>query len=217
MKSFPTILFALSLAAAPATQAGSLWLRETNNEESMYSDQTAKNIGDVITIVVSESAVVNQAQEIKTYDNSQNGMGIWVSNLLNQFLVALPGIVSNSTGASTKGFDMPTLDLGAKSEFQGGGNITNRQTVTARTAVTVVDKLPNGNLVIEGTKIIRGGKETQYARLRGIVRPMDVQRDNTVLSTNIADAQIEYVPAGELTEAQKKAWGIRAWDAIKPF
>jgi len=83
--------------------------------------------------------------------------------------------------------------------------------------VTVVDVLPNGNLVIEGAKIIRAGKDSQYAYMRGIVRPVDVTRENTVLSTQIADAQVEFIPEGELTEAQKKGWLLRAWEKIKPF
>jgi len=71
--------------------------------------------------------------------------------------------------------------------------------------------------VVEGAKIIRVGSETQYASMRGIVRQFDVQRDNTVLSTNIADAQVEFVPSGELTEAEKKGWLLRFYDKIKPI
>ncbi|MEI8312997.1 MAG: flagellar basal body L-ring protein FlgH, partial [Verrucomicrobiota bacterium] len=58
---------------------------------------------------------------------------------------------------------------------------------------------------------------TQYASMRGIVRQFDVQRDNTVLSSNIADAQVEFVPSGELTDAEKKGWLLRAWDKVKPI
>jgi flagellar L-ring protein precursor FlgH len=84
-------------------------------------------------------------------------------------------------------------------------------------AVTVVDVLPNGNLVVEGAKIIRAGQESQYAYMRGIVRPIDIASDNTILSTKIADAQVEFIPEGELTEAQKKGWLVRMWDKIRPM
>ena len=112
---------------------------------------------------------------------------------------------------------IPTFDLTAKSDFDAGGSTTDRLTADNRTTVTVVDVLPNGNLVVEGGKIIRIGKDTQYASMRGIVRPLDVQSENTILSTQIADAQVEFVPAGDLTEAQKKGWLARFYDKVKPF
>jgi len=130
----------------------------------------------------------------------------------------------NSTGNATvspvsalNNVSIPTFDLTAKSDFNAGGSTTDRLTASNRTAVTVVDVLPNGNLVVEGGKIIRVGKDTQYASMRGIVRPFDVLRDNTVLSSNIADAQVEFVPAGELSDAQKQGWLLRFYNKVKPF
>jgi flagellar L-ring protein precursor FlgH len=112
---------------------------------------------------------------------------------------------------------IPTLDLASSGEWNAGGRTANKLTVSNRTAVTVVDVLPNGNLVVEGAKIIRTGVEDQYAYMRGVVRPVDIEADNTILSTKIADAQVEFIPAGELTEAQKKGWLLRAWEKVKPF
>ena len=83
--------------------------------------------------------------------------------------------------------------------------------------MTVIDVLPNGNMVVEGVRLVRFSGETQYASLRGIVRPVDVQKDNTVLSTNIADAQVEFVSEGSLTEAQKKGWLLRLANKASPF
>jgi flagellar L-ring protein precursor FlgH len=218
-------LLALSLSGNGL--ASSLWVSEANNEQGMYADRRARNVGDLLTIVVVESTVTTKAQEIKTYDAAQNGIGVFVSGLLNQFLTAgvqAAKIASGSAAAPAtsaasafSGVTIPTLDLAAKSDFTGGGSTTSRLTVSNRTAVTVVDVLPNGNLVVEGAKIIRVGSETQYASMRGIVRQFDVQRDNTVLSTNIADAQVEFVPSGELTEAEKKGWLLRFYDKIKPI
>jgi flagellar L-ring protein precursor FlgH len=218
-------LLALSLSGHGL--ASSLWVSEANNEQGMYADRRARNVGDLLTIVVVESTVTTKAQEIKTYDAAQNGIGVFVSGLLNQFLTAGVQAAKIASGSSTapatsaasafSGVTIPTLDLAAKSDFTGGGSTTSRLTVSNRTAVTVVDVLPNGNLVVEGAKIIRVGSETQYASMRGIVRQFDVQRDNTVLSTNIADAQVEFVPSGELTEAEKKGWLLRFYDKIKPI
>jgi flagellar L-ring protein precursor FlgH len=53
--------------------------------------------------------------------------------------------------------------------------------------------------------------------MRGIIRPVDISSDNTILSTQVADAQVEFIPEGQLTDAQKKGWLLRAWDTVKPF
>ena len=77
--------------------------------------------------------------------------------------------------------------------------------------------LPNGNLVFEGIREISFSKEQQFVSLRGIIRPYDIQPDNTVLSSNVADARIEIVSEGTLTDAQKKGWLLRLNDKINPF
>jgi len=204
-----------------SVQAGSLWLKEGSNEQSMFADKIARNIGDILTIVVSEDTSTQQTARIKTYENTQGGTGIFpaLNATLNGFVQALPSWLSKSSGGAVDQNDVtiPTLDIAAKSEWNGGGDTQNTLTLTNRTAVTVVDVLPNGNLVVEGAKIIRAGQESQYAYMRGIVRPIDIASDNTIPSTKIADAQVEFIPEGELTEAQKKGWLVRIWDKIKPM
>jgi len=211
-------VFALGFTPA---QAGSLWLKEGSTEQSMFADKIARNIGDILTIVVSEDTSTQQTARIKTYENTQGGTGIFpaLNATLNGFVQALPSWLSKSSGGAVDQNDVtiPTLDIAAKSEWNGGGDTQNTLTLTNRTAVTVVDVLPNGNLVVEGAKIIRAGQESQYAYMRGIVRPIDIASDNTIPSTKIADAQVEFIPEGELSEAQKKGWLVRIWDKIKPM
>jgi flagellar L-ring protein precursor FlgH len=211
-------VFALGFTPA---QAGSLWLKEGSTEQSMFADKIARNIGDILTIVVSEDTSTQQTARIKTYENTQGGTGIFpaLNATLNGFVQALPSWLSKQSGGTVDENDVtiPTLDIAAKSEWNGGGDTQNTLTLTNRTAVTVVDVLPNGNLVVEGAKIIRAGQESQYAYMRGIVRPIDIASDNTIPSTKIADAQVEFIPEGELTEAQKKGWLVRMWDKIRPM
>ena len=83
--------------------------------------------------------------------------------------------------------------------------------------MTVVDVLPNGNLVIEGAKVIRTSQQDVYGYMRGVVRPVDISATNIVLSSKVADAQVEFVPAGELSDAQKKGWLLRAWEKVRPL
>ena len=218
---FSVCAFSAFTLMGNSVQAGSLWLKEGSNEQSMFADKIARNIGDILTIVVSEDTSTQQTARIKTYENTQGGTGIFpaLNATLNGFVQALPSWLSKSSGGAVDQNDVtiPTLDIAAKSEWNGGGDTQNTLTLTNRTAVTVVDVLPNGNLVVEGAKIIRAGQESQYAYMRGIVRPIDIASDNTILSTKIADAQVEFIPEGELTEAQKKGWLVRMWDKIRPM
>ena len=101
--------------------------------------------------------------------------------------------------------------------FTGGGQIQNNQTITTSAAVTVVDVLPNGNLVIEGLREVSFSKERQFVSLHGIIRPYDILPDNTVASVNIADARIQIVSEGTLTDSQKKGWLLKLNDKVNPY
>ena len=219
--SLSAIAFAACILTGSFAQAGSLWLKEGSNEQSIYADKIARNIGDILTIVVQEDTSTQQTGRIKTYANTEGGTGIFpaLNATLNGFVQALPSWLSKQSGGTVDQNDVqiPTLDIAAKSEWNGGGDTQNTLTITNRTAVTVVDVLPNGNLVVEGAKIIRSAQESQYAYMRGIVRPIDIASDNTIPSTKIADAQVEFVPEGELSDAQKKGWLVRMWDKIRPM
>jgi flagellar L-ring protein precursor FlgH len=83
--------------------------------------------------------------------------------------------------------------------------------------VLVTDVLPNGNLVIEGVRVVTFSGETQYVSLHGLVRPDDITSANTVASSNIADVRIEFVSEGSLTDAQKKGWLTKLYDTLRPY
>jgi flagellar L-ring protein precursor FlgH len=83
--------------------------------------------------------------------------------------------------------------------------------------VTVVDVLPNGNLVIEGSRFVSYSGEKQYATLRGIVRLDDITNTNTVASSSIADARVEFLSEGTISASQRKGWLSRVIDTVNPF
>lgn len=209
-----------------SSMAGSLWNERSTNERGMYADKVARRVGDIITIVVQENTVGSNSLELKTSKTAGAQTGNPLTNLLNQFITALPATIlgknkltdamvkNNLPGATTT---VPAVDASGTVEYKGGGDITNRQTATSRAAVTVIDVLPNGNMVVEGVRLVRFSGESQFASLRGIIRPWDVQKDNTVLSTNVADAQIEFVSEGTLSEAQRKGWLLRLANKVSPF
>lgn len=212
---------------ATAAQAGSLWREGVTDERGMFADKRAKRVGDILTITVNEN--VGMSNSLNTTTNKQNnssnvnGVEGIASNLMNQFLSNLPGSVMGKrfkNTAATQGLTPPTipaLTVNGTNSYTGGGTITNNQTITASAAVQVIDVLPNGNLVIEGLREVSFSKERQFISLHGIVRPYDIQPDNTVSSANIAAAEIQIVSEGTLTDAQKKGWLLKLNDKINPF
>jgi flagellar L-ring protein FlgH len=195
---------ALVLSPQQPGFAQSLW--KDDHSRSMLTDKRAHAVGDVLTILIQESNTATKDNTLKTAKNS----GIDAS--IETFLYS-----PTASSFLTKGGKLPALKLNGKSDFSGGGQINNSEKITSRLAVTVVDVLPNGNLVVEGKRTTSFVGETQDAVLRGIVRTADIAANNTVFSYNIADATIKFVSKGTITNSQKKGWFTRIWDKITPF
>ena len=219
--SFNALLGALVLTSLPAF-AGSLWKEGVTDERGMFSDKRAKRVGDIVTVVGQETATLSNSLRLKTDQENKAGVAGAVSNLINQFLGNLPNKLfkKDIQKGAPENFvipSLPSLPVTGSNDYTGGGELKNSQTIATRCAVQIIDVLPNGNLVIEGIRQISFSKERQFASLRGVIRPYDVQPDNTVLSTNVADARIDIVAEGVLTDAQKKGWLLRLNDKINPF
>ncbi len=188
----------------------------------MFADKRAKRVGDIVTIVVQETASVSNTLRLKTDKDAKSSVIGTASSVLNQFLGNIPNhtltkdIQKNLPAGVTLPAPPPQVVDGSNT-YSGGGEIKNSQTIATRCAVQVIDTLPNGNLVLEGVRQVSFTKERQFASFRGVVRTYDIGADNTVLSSNVADARIEIVSEGTLTESQKKGWLLRLNDKINPF
>ena len=193
-------LFALPFSFQSAVQAQSLWRDDV--VRPMFADKRGANIGDIITIVVQENTTASKNNETKTEKNS--GLTAAVSSFL------YPGFLSY------KG-SMPAVQYSSDLKHDGTGAINNSETIVAHVAVKVMDVLPNHNLVIEGRRETSFSSEHQTIVLRGIVRPEDIGSDNTVLSQNVADATIQIIGKGTVTDSTNKGWFNRVWDKINPF
>ncbi|HKB91223.1 MAG TPA: flagellar basal body L-ring protein FlgH, partial [Opitutaceae bacterium] len=112
---------------------------------------------------------------------------------------------------------LPSTTLSSANTFSGGGDISNTQSLTATAAVLVTDVLPNGNLVVQGVRIVTFSGETQYAVLHGIIRPDDISASNTIPSTSVADARVEFISEGNLTDAQKRGFLTQIYDILRPY
>lgn len=197
-------VMALLFTLASTLSADSLW--RDDSSLSMTADKRANRVGDIITILVQESNTASKDNSTKTAKRS--GLDASISSFLYS---------PAASGLLTKGGKLPALKFDAKQDFDGGGKINNSERVTARIAVRVIDVLPNGNLVVEGTRQIAFSGETQDAVLRGTIRSADVAANNTVFSYNIADATIKYVSKGTVSDNQRKGWFTKIWEKVTPF
>lgn len=198
-------LLALGLAGLPGASAASLWPAGAG-ERGMTADRKASSRGDILTVVVAETAAATNSQSKSTNRSSS------VEDAVGQFL-----FTAASSRLGTHNGQLPATSLTGSGKNSGGGDVSNTQSLTGRAAVLVTEVLPNGNLVIEGVRVVTFSGETQYVVLHGLVRPDDVSSGNIVLSSNIADARVEFVSEGNLTDAQKRGWLSKLYDRLRPF
>lgn len=209
---FRSALAVLCLITVTPALAGSLWREGVTDERGMFSDKRAKRVGDILTIIVQETASLSNSLRTKTDKSSKSG----AANLADTLVKTFAGKIT-SKAKELKDVDLSGLSSTGSNEYTGGGEAKTSQTIATRAAVQVIDVLPNGNLVVEGLREISFSKERQFVALRGLVRAYDILPDNTVLSSNMADARVEIVSEGTLTDAQKKGWLLRLNDKINPF
>lgn len=176
------LALAFLIAAAPVAGAQSLWAGDGESDWGVFSDHKAHNVGDILTIVISERTTL-AAQ--KSTSNTKEG---------NQNLGAGVGIFDFIKAASISGSD----------SFEADGSATDTNRVTGNITVIVVDKQPNGNLVVEGQQSIWQNKDEHKITLRGVVRPDDVTAANTVPSTKVANAHVRFDGKGPLNAKQRQ-------------
>jgi flagellar L-ring protein precursor FlgH len=109
------------------------------------------------------------------------------------------------------------VNAGYNSSFTGSGATNRNETMNARLSARIIQVLPNGNLVLRGSQEILVNNERQYITVQGVVRPYDISPDNTVQSTYIADARIDYSGQGDISRKQREGWLSRFFDSVWPF
>lgn len=168
---------------------GSLWPQQYVNP---LLDRTARTEGDVVTILINEISTGSfsaATANAKTVDNS----------------------ISKALGPIIGGL-IPNLATGANSKTDAKGTTTQTGRLNARMTAVVKQVFPNGTMLIEGTRSVQVNKETQTFRLSGLIRRDDIRSDNTVLSENIAEAQIKVDGKGQIADRQKRGILTRILD-----
>ena len=202
----PAHLIALLVAfQVTSVVADSLWKSDTSSS-SMFADKKARRVGDIVTIIVQQN---NSATR---NNNTTTAKQTAVDASIASFLYG-----PAASGLLTKGGADPAMNFTGKSTYSGGGQINNAETITDQVAVRVIDVLPNGNLVVEGRRHTAFSDEKQDAVLRGTIRYDDIMANNTIYSYNVADASIQFVSHGTITNSQRKGWFNRFWDKVNPF
>jgi flagellar L-ring protein precursor FlgH len=183
--------------------ANSLW---RNGSRAFFKDQRAARVGDILTVTVNITDKANIANETQRSRTSKEDSGITdfvgAKTLGVQAQKILPGkILTADSSAST----------------DGKGSVDRKEALQTNVAAVVTQVLPNGNLVVEGKQEIRVNFEIRELIVAGVVRPEDIQSDNTIDSTKIAQARIAYGGRGQITDVQQPRYGQQVMDVLLPF
>jgi len=182
---------------AAASSPGSLW-RDPRPSSSLFSDARALRENDLVVVKVEEIADAKRSTDT---DISREGRtSADVSAFLN-LVSSLPR----------------SLEAGSKTTFKGAGSTARSEHLTATVPSVVRKVLPNGNLFIEGHRVVLVNAEEQHFYISGVVRPIDIDQENSVKSSQVADAEIEFTGRGVLSDNQRQGWASRFFSWIWPF
>ena len=189
----------------PPAATASLW---TASQRSLLGDRRASQPGDILTVVIEindRAEITNSTQRGRTGSQS---MGV-------PQLLGLPQAIDPylPTGASLAN----AVQMQSASAFQGSGTVSRGERVTLRVATTIIERLPNGVLRIEGSQEVRINTELRDLIVTGYIRPEDISRRNEVTYDRIAGARISYGGRGQITQMQQPRYGQQIADILLPF
>lgn len=199
-------------SAAPtetaAASRASLW---SDASPFLFHDRRAMRVGDVLTVVINESS--NAKKEADTENKRSSDLAFTVPSLPGYGKI----LATPSSGRGRRFNQDDTLRATSRNDLTSESEIERTDTMNATIGARVVEIFPNGNLLIEGRRELTTHKETLIVTVSGIVRPEDIDTNNTVQSKNLADARIVYTGDGILAEAQQPGWLGRAVNILWPF
>jgi flagellar L-ring protein precursor FlgH len=179
--------------------AGSIYQPDTGRLV-LYEDRRSRLVGDTIVIVIEENT---SASKKSTGAASRSG-----DTELN---------VPTVSGVPFKTFQGMNIEATSDQSFEGKGNASSDNVFRGNLAVTVTEVLENGNLLVSGEKQVTINQGTEYIRFSGVINPVYIQANNTVSSTRVADARVEYRGTGYISEAQTMGWLSRFFMSVWPF
>jgi len=188
---------------AASYNANSLW---RNGSRAFFRDQRAHQVGDILTVMVNITDKANIANETQRSRTNKEDSG--VTDFIGSKTIGTP---------ATAILPGRILTTDSTSSSDGKGSVQRQEALQTSVAAVVTQLLPNGNLVVEGKQEIRVNFEIRELIVAGIVRPEDIQSDNTIDSAKIAQARIAYGGRGQITDVQQPRYGQQVMDVLLPF
>ncbi|WP_210357529.1 flagellar basal body L-ring protein FlgH [Sphingomonas beigongshangi] len=186
------------LAAPVAAPANGAIFQAGDGYAALYEGWRARKVGDPLTIVLVERTAASKSASSKLDSSGSGSITPPTTGLLNLF--------KNSDASAS----------GARS-FDGKGAADQANSLSGEISVTVSQVYPNGTMMVQGQKRVTLNRGDEYVRIKGLVRIADIDADNRVLSTRVADAQIAYTGKGDVARASRQGWLSRFFSVISPF
>lgn len=194
----PTTARAQAFDPNRVTPTGGIFHQE--NASFLFEDRKPREIGDLLTIQINENLNASQSANSNTEKKTAT-------------TATLPKI----TGLLGMGVNGLNLNAGSDNNFTGTGATASTNVFTGTITVTVVEVLPNGNLMVAGEKQIGISQNSEVLKLSGVIDPTFIQPGNTVSSTQVADVRLDYRGGGNVEEAQIQGWLGRFFNSWAPF
>lgn len=216
--TFAYVVFVLGITLFCSVASGdSLWKKRVTGTGNLYNDNRARNVGDIVTVLISEDT------ELKGEETTDLGKQSNINTKIDadDFLA---GVLKNHKSKFAE--FLPNIETDIKDSFKGDGNYVSTRGVDLKMTALITDILPSGNLVVEGVRTVSINNETYNIRLSGIARPVDIMntfRDvdglfrNVIRSTSLANARVTLEGKGFLTRAGRRGWFWRVRDIFWPF
>jgi flagellar L-ring protein precursor FlgH len=200
----------MSARAVPPvqTETGSIFKTSYSSQASRYTpifeDRRARYVGDIVIVTLNEKTNANKKSNSNVDRDGLTKMT--APSPLAFFGLPIPASLSTTA-----------VKLESQNKFTGGGASGSNNVFTGTIAVTVIEVLPNGNLMVSGEKQVGINQGQEFIRFSGIVKPVNIGNNSTISSIQVADARIEYRSNGYIDEAQTMGWFSRALMSVSPF
>ena len=188
----------LGWAEEPAPKPTNGAIYQPGREVALFENPAARHVGDIVTIVLNESTAAQKSSSTNTNKATTD---------------ALPGMTLLGKALTVHGVPIMSNNISDSSKFAGEGDSAQSNSLQGYVTVTVQKVLPNGNLFVKGEKWIAINQGSEYVRVTGVIRPIDLAPDNSIPSSKVANAKIAYGGKGALADANAQGWLSRFFNS----
>ena len=187
----------IGVVAAPSGVANGA-IYNANTSVALFENTTAHRVGDLLTVRLDERTQASKSAQTSTSKSSST---------------SIPGPIIAGRPVTVNGTEVLRTEISGDREFEGEGGSSQRNELKGEIAVTVIQRLPSGNLMIRGQKWLALNQGKELVQIEGIVRAIDIEPDNSVPSWKVADARITYSGRGALADANRAGWVARFFNS----